>query len=304
MLYAVIDIGSSIIKYKIYEYSEGKIEPVIIHDKTTGLISYRKDNTLTDEGIEVLLNTLKELKNYSDKLHVDKSYYIATASLRNVKNQNEVLDLVKKSLNIDITIYTGEEEAKHSFHSLRWIDLPCDEGIFVDIGGGSSEITIFEDTNKILEQKSIPIGVLTIFNEYVSLLYPTKEEQQNIINETLKRIKNLKINDFSREYLYGIGKTFVTLKRLFEHLKVKTDKNNLITIEQVDLVLDKLSTNSKENYKPTLQVDSERVHTIIPSLLITKALSIRFNIKKIYVCDVTLQDGIIFDIIEKNQYSI
>lgn len=65
MLYAVIDIGSSIIKYKIYEYSEGKIEPVIIHDKTTGLISYRKDNILTDEGIEVLLNTLKELKKYS-----------------------------------------------------------------------------------------------------------------------------------------------------------------------------------------------------------------------------------------------
>ena len=30
-------------------------------------------------------------------------------------------------------------------------------------------------------------------------------------------------------------------------------------------------------------------------------LFIRFNIKKIYVCDVTLQDGIIFDIIEKNQ---
>ncbi len=299
MLYAVIDIGSSIIKYKIYEYSEGKIEPVIIHDKTTGLISYRKDNTLTDEGIEVLLNTLKELKKYSDKLHVDKSYYVATASLRNVKNKNEVLDLVKKSLNIDITVYTGEEEAKHSFHSLRWIDLPCDEGIFVDIGGGSSEITIFEDTDKILEQKSIPIGVLTIFNEYVSLLYPTKEEQQTIINETLKRINNLKINDFSMEYLYGIGKTFVTLKRLFEHLKVKPDKNNLITIEQVDLVLDKLSTNSKENYKPALQVDSERVHTIIPSLLITKALSIRFNIKKIYVCDVTLQDGIIFDIIEK-----
>ena len=64
MLYAVIDIGSSIIKYKIYEYNQGKIEPIIIHDKTTGLISYRKDNVLTNEGIEVLLTTLKELKTF------------------------------------------------------------------------------------------------------------------------------------------------------------------------------------------------------------------------------------------------
>lgn len=297
MLYAVIDIGSSIIKYKIYEYSEGKIEPIIIHDKTMGLISYRKDNLLTDEGIDVLLNTLKELKTYSDKLHVDKTYYVATASLRNIDNKQEVLDIVKNSLGIEITVLTGEEEAKHSFHSLRWIDLPSNKGIFVDMGGGSSEITIFEEKNTILEQKSIPIGVLTIFNEYVSLLYPTKEEQKIIIDETLKRINDLNIDEFSMEYLYGIGKTFVTLKRLFEHLKVKTDKSNLITIEQVDFVLDKLSTNTKENYKPALQVDSERVHTVIPSLLITKALSIRFDISKIYVCNVTLQDGIILDII-------
>lgn len=298
MLYAVIDIGSSIIKYKIYEYSEGKIEPIIKHDKATGIISYQKDNSLTDEGIEVLLDTLKELKTYSDKLHVDKTYYVATASLRNIANKQEVLDIVKNSLNIEITVLSGEEEAKHSFHSLRWIDLPSDEGIFVDIGGGSSEITIFEEKETILEQKSIPIGVLTIFNEYISLLYPTKEEQKIIINETLKRINDLKINEFNREYLYGIGKTFVTLKRLFEHLKIKRDKSNLLTIEQVDYVLDKFSTNSKENYKPSLQVDSERVHTIVPSLLITKALSIRFNISKIYVCNVTLQDGIILDIVE------
>ena len=205
--------------------------------------------------------------------------------------------MVKNSLGIEIIVLTGEEEAKHSFHSLQWIDLPSDEGIFIDIGGGSSEITIFEENNSILEQKSIPIGVLTIFNEYVSLLYPTKEEQKIIINETLKRINDLKINDYTMEYLFGIGKTFVTLKRLFEHLKVKTDKSDVLTIEQVDFVLDKLSTNNKDNYKPALQVDSERVHTIVPSLLITKALSIRFNIKKIYVCNVTLQDGIIFDII-------
>lgn len=297
MLYAVIDIGSSIIKYKIYEYSEGKIEPIIIHDKTTGIISYRKDNVLTDEGIEVLLDTLKELKTYSEKLHVDNTYYVATASLRNINNKQEVLDIVKKSLGIEITVLSGEEEAQHSFHSLRWIDLPSDEGIFIDIGGGSSEITIFEEKESILEQKSIPIGVLTIFNEYVSLLYPTKEEQKIIINETLKRINDLKINNYRKEYLYGIGKTYVTIKRLFEHLKIKQDKGNLITIEQVDYVLDKFSTNTKENYKPALQVDSERVHTIIPSLLITKALAIRFNISKIYVCDVTLQDGIILDII-------
>lgn len=299
MLIAITDIGSSILKYKIYEYNKDKLEPVIILDKTMGLIAYRENSMLTDEGIEVLLDCLKEFKNYSQKLRVDRSYYVATASLRNITNRQKVLDTVKEQLNIDITVYTGEEEAKQSFHSLKWIDIPSDDGLFVDMGGGSSEITIFEDRNTILEQKSIPIGVLTIFHEYVSLLYPTKEEQEIIIKETLKRIDALNIDDYSKDYLYGIGKSFVTIKRLFEHLKVKEDKGNVITINQVDTVLDMLSANTKENYKPALQVDSERIHTIVPSLLITKALSIRFNTKKVYVCNVTLQDGIIFDVIEK-----
>jgi exopolyphosphatase/guanosine-5'-triphosphate,3'-diphosphate pyrophosphatase len=299
MLYAIIDIGSSIIKYKIYEYCNGTIEPIIIHDETKGLISYRKDNKLTVEGLNVLLNTLKEFKTYSDKLHVDKSYYVATASLRNLDNKEEVLSKVKEELDININILSGKEEAQHSFHSIKWIDIPTSEGILVDMGGGSSEITIFKD-NIIEEQKSIPIGVLTIYNEYVSLLYPTKEEQPIIIEEILKRIDSQNIGDYSKEYLYGIGKTCVTIKKLFEHMKVKTDDSNILTIEQVDQVLNILSSNTKENFKPALQVDSERVHTVVPSLLITKALSMRFNIKKIFICDVTLQDGIIFDIIEKN----
>lgn len=298
MLYAIIDIGSSIIKYKIYEYANNNVEPVIIHDKTMGLINYRKNNILTDEGIEVLLSTLNEFKKYSEKLNVDKSFYIATASLRNIKNREEVLTIVKTKLNIDIKIYTGEEEAKNSFNSLKWVDTSSNDGILVDIGGGSSEITIFENQDKILEQKSIPIGVLSIYNEYVSLLFPTIEEQQVILDKILDKINDLNIADYSKEYLYGIGKTFVSLKRLFEHMNIKKDKSNILTIEQVDIVLDELSTNTKENFKPALIVDSERVHTMIPSLLITKALSIRFNIKKIQVCDVTLQDGIILGVVK------
>lgn len=299
MLYAVIDIGSSIIKYKIYEYSNNAIEPVILNDKTMGLISYRKKDRLTPEGITILLKTLKEFISYSDKLNVDKSYFYATASLRNIENSAEVLRIVKEKLGIDITILTGAEEAGHSFNSINWVKIPEDEGLLVDIGGGSSEVTIFE--NKIpLEQKSIPLGVLNIYNNYVSLLLPTKDEQEIIINEIREKIRELKFRNASKEYLYGIGKTIVILKKLFNHLGIENDEN-IINIEDINKVLEHFSVNSKENFKPLLLVNSERVHTMIPSLLIIKAISLEFNIKKVFVCNVTLQDGLILDIIENDK---
>lgn len=299
MLYAVTDIGSSIIKYKIYDYTDGNLESVIINDKTTGLISYRKNNKLTSKGISVLLDTLKELITYSNKLNVEKNYFYATASLRNIENREEVLRVVREKLNIDIAILTGEEEARHSFNSINWINIPKDEGLLVDIGGGSSEVSIFKDKTP-LEQKSIPTGVLKIYNEYVSLLLPTKEEQEHIIKEVREKIKELNFMKTSEEYLYGIGKSIVILKKLFSHMGYETSEN-IINIEDVDTLLNQLSSNTKENFKPLLLVDSERVHTMIPCLLILKAIAIEFKIEKIFVCNVTLQDGLILDIIENDK---
>lgn len=298
MLYAIVDIGSSIIKYKIYKKNQENIEPVIINDKTSGLISYRLDNKLTDKGIKVLIKTLTEFIDYSNKLNVDKNFFFATASLRDIENSEYVLLKVKKELNIDIRILSGEEEAKLSFESLKFVEKISKEGILVDIGGGSSEVSIFEN-DKAIEQKSLKIGVLTIYNKYVSLLYPTKKEQNKIIDVVTEKIKEQHFDKYEKEYLYGIGKTFVTIKTLFEHINIKKDKGNLLNINQVNYFLDKYAENTKENFKPLLQVDSERVHTIIPSLLIVKALSQEFSLKQIYVCNVTLQDGIILNIIEK-----
>ena len=75
MKYAIIDIGSSIIKYKIYDYENNTIEPIIKNDERVGLISYRENNQLTNEGLTILLSTLKKFMEYSSKLNVDKSYF-------------------------------------------------------------------------------------------------------------------------------------------------------------------------------------------------------------------------------------
>ena len=298
MKYAIIDIGSSIIKYKIYDYENNTIEPIIKNDERVGLISYRENNQLTNEGLTILLSTLKKFEEYSSKLNVDKSYYFATASLRNITNTKEVLETVKNELDIDITILTGPQEADYSFNSLNMMEIPCNDGILLDIGGGSSEITIFKE-KRVEQQESIPTGVLKIYNKHISLLYPNKKEQEIIIKDVTDKIHKLNIGSYQKDYLYGIGKTFTTIKKLIEHMKIKTDTSNVIDIDLVDVLLEKLSDNTKECFMPLLQVDSERIHTILPSLLIVKALSLEYDIKKIYVSNVTLQDGIIYKILNK-----
>lgn len=298
MRYAIIDIGSSIIKYQTYEYEENKIEPIIAKDKATRLISYRKDGYLTNEGIKVLIETLREFQYYNRKLAIDEAYYYATASLRKLKNKEYVISKVKKELNININIITGIEESQLSFKSIEKVELPQECGVMIDIGGGSSEVTIFNE-KEVEKQASMPIGVLVIFNNYIKMLLPQKDEQDEILNVVNEELESLKLGDYSKKYLYGIGKTFKVMKRVLEFMKIKEDAGYEFSIQDVDIALERLSGNSKEKFMPLLQVDSERIHTVVPSMLITKAVCSKFNITNIYVCDCTLQDGLLYDILEK-----
>ena len=54
MLYGIVDIGSNTIRLKIYEYKNNKIKSVFSKKKTAGLIAYRDDGKLNDEGINIL----------------------------------------------------------------------------------------------------------------------------------------------------------------------------------------------------------------------------------------------------------
>ena len=60
MLYGIVDIGSNTIRLKIYEYKNNKIKSVFSKKKTAGLIAYRDDGKLNDEGINILSSILNK----------------------------------------------------------------------------------------------------------------------------------------------------------------------------------------------------------------------------------------------------
>ena len=301
MRYGIIDIGSNTIRFKIYDYLNGKVKNLISKKRTAGLVSFKENGNLNDEGIRVLLATLRRFDKYMNELNVDETYYFATASLRNIKNTKEILDKVKDTLNINIHVLTSKEEANLSFEAIKDGDLNRTDGILIDVGGGSSEITIFE--NKIpINMVSLPVGSLLIYEEYVSLMFPNEEEKERIHRRVLTEIRNSGVEMYDKDILFGVGGTVRTIKKLLKHLKLKEDNSQVIPIFLLDELLNQLARNTKEDYNKVLQIKVERIHTLVPGIIIIKTIADYFNVKQLYVSSYSIREGVLYSVIDgKNE---
>ncbi len=296
MKYGITDIGSNTIRFNIYNHKNGKSKRLISKKKTAGLISYKKNGKLSKKGIKVLVSTVKKFKKHLKELEVDKTYYFATACLRNVDNTEEVLDIVKNETGITIHVLTSEEEAILTFDALKGKDLDRDEGVLIDVGGGSSEITVFEN-NTPLDDVSLPVGSLLMYEEYVSLMFPNEEEKEAIHQRVVEEIEKSGIEKYDQEIMFGIGGTVRVINKMLIHLNLKDETSPLIPIHLLDTLLDELKTNTKEDFDKVLQVKAERIHTLIPGLIIIKTIAEYFEVEYLHIIHHSLKEGVLHSII-------
>lgn len=93
---------------------------------------------------------------------------VATSAMREAGNSRQLVQRVRRKTGIDIEIIDGNEEAQLVFSSKLYDTINADEHnfVYVDVGGGSTEISIIKD-KKVLESKSFKIGGVRLMNELV-----------------------------------------------------------------------------------------------------------------------------------------
>ena len=95
MLYGIVDIGSNTVKLNVYNCENDDIRVMFSKKENLGLVFYINNGKLTNEGIEELVTVLKKMKNDLDYLKIDNYSFFSTASLRNIENSDEVIQIIK-----------------------------------------------------------------------------------------------------------------------------------------------------------------------------------------------------------------
>lgn len=93
---------------------------------------------------------------------------VATSAMREAKNGRQIVSRVLRKTGIDIETISGKEEARLVFSSKLYDTINADvrNFVYIDVGGGSTEISIIQD-KKVLNSKSFKVGGVRLMNELV-----------------------------------------------------------------------------------------------------------------------------------------
>ncbi len=296
MIYALIDLGSNTIRLTVYqcEQIQGDKRPPIdiyFHKKTVaGIASYVEEGRLSEKGMQRASDVLNNYKRVLKPFGIENVQVFATASLRNIENTQEAVDYIQRKTGWLVDVISGEEEATYGFLGMT-LAMPARDGILLDIGGGSTEIVIYQDS-KILKACSLPIGSLNLFSQYVDGLLPTISEKDKISARVLEEVQQAALTvPFRHPVICGVGGTVRATARLNNEVFRRTSDNNAIPARNLKYMTKQINGERNHFVTTILKTAPERIHTIAPGMLILRTLSKYFDSKEIVVSGFGVREG-------------
>jgi len=290
MICGVIDMGANSIRLSIYRVEGSEAKLLLNKKETAGLASYVRNGKLSLKGLEKACLVLNDFKEVLSNLNITDIHVFATASLRNIDNTEEALIYIRQKTDIRIDVLSGEEEAVLGFAGAGRVS-GISKGIIIDIGGGSTELVEFND-NVVTAATSMPVGSLNLCNRHVKKLFPSDSELKNIRCDILEQLASLnEYSNFCVDTIIGIGGTVRAAAKLNNEFFDYHSENNLISIENLQQLINHYRDRDNKVMKAILRVAPERIHTLIPGLNILYSIAEYFDAKTIMANKYSIREG-------------
>ena len=289
MKQAIIDIGSNSIRLTLYE-AEAQSFKILFREKImAGLAGYVEDGKLSAEGIECACAGLLTFRKILQTLQIENVCVFATASLRNISNTARALSVIRAATGFQVEVISGEDEALFGYAGAMQ-ELHLTGGAFLDIGGASTEIVTFED-GKPVDFASIPIGSLSLYRRCVKKILPGEGSLKRLRQEIEMTIDVSGGALAPRALLVGVGGTARAALKLARHYYGISDDCRSMTAEQLDGLCKFLCSGRKEASDLILRLEAERIHTLVPGLLILQHVFHLFGAQQLVIGKYGVREG-------------
>jgi exopolyphosphatase/guanosine-5'-triphosphate,3'-diphosphate pyrophosphatase len=286
--FATIDIGSNAIRLLISNVYKRDSKFFITKNSLIrlpvrlGQDSF-KNGKISKTNITRLIDSLKSFQLIMKVHNVEKYLAYATSALRSSSNGELIVNEVSNKIGLNVEIISGSKEAKIITNNNKFFSNE-NTYCFLDVGGGSTELTLFKN-NKIISSKSFKIGGVRLINNLVKS--STWKKLEEWIYDNLGSQKDIK--------LVGLGGN---INKIF-----KISGNNIgvpLKKSLLDISINKLDKMTDFEKTIKLKLNPDRIDVIIPAGKIYQFIMDKLNSKEILVPKIGLADAMVHELLKKS----
>lgn len=284
--YGAIDIGSNAVRLLVSNVIEDKEKDPQFKKSSLVRVPIRLGadafvlGIISEENINRMIDAMQAFKLIM-KVHGVKRYKAcATSAMREASNGSDVVAQIKEQTGVDIDIIDGKKEAAIiSATDLNQLIESDSTYLYVDVGGGSTEFTLFSH-GKIINSKSFKIGTVRLINNSKAENKAKFKKVQQWIEENTKQYKRIA--------LIGSGGN---INKLFKMSGREPGKPiSYIYLNAQYQFLKKMSYKERVS---ELGLNPDRADVIVPATKIYLSAMKWSGARKIFVPKIGLSDGII-----------
>lgn len=235
---------------------------------------------ISNEKIKKFIYTLKSFKLLAKAYGINDITGVATSAMREASNRDSILKKIYEKTKLNIEVIDGDREAELIFKSFNINELNSVLPIlFIDVGGGSTELTIFNDqVGKI--SKSFSIGTIRSLKNKVDV-----KVWDQIDNWLLK-------NGISSQEITAVG-TGGNINKISQLARKRYLEP--ISFEELSETYDYLNALTLSERIENLRMNPDRADVIIPATEIYISIMRMAKIENIIVPKMGLTEGLILE---------
>ncbi|NND72748.1 MAG: Ppx/GppA family phosphatase [Rhodothermales bacterium] len=257
---------------------------------------------LSEDAMERAVEAMRIVKQFGLDNNARGHLALATSAIREASNGQKLIRHIKDASGIEVVAITGEEEAYLIYRGVTASLHFSQPVVLVDIGGGSTEITI-ADTHGRRSSVSLPLGAARLTEQFVSHDPITVAELQalqahfeKLLRPTIDDVLTLNIHT-----LIGSSGTIENLARIASRmpLEVIVDKEFAVSAYEVEAVAREFLFSDRISRASIERLSAKRIDQIVSGAALIAFLIDRMRIARLRISPFALREGVMVEFASK-----
>jgi exopolyphosphatase / guanosine-5'-triphosphate,3'-diphosphate pyrophosphatase len=300
---AVIDVGASAIRLVIAQYAPGE-RPQVLEEASRSVLLGRDTFAVGRIGAattDAAVRALSGFRRMMDDYGVTRVRAVATSAVREAANCDTFLDRVRVRTGVEIEVIDGSEESRLTYLAVRdglatHAALAAPAALLVEVGGGSVDVTRLENGQPV-QAGVFPLGAIRL-RQRLGVWFGSHEQRIRLLTAQVDTtvgeiVTEVPVGDTAFVVALGSDMRFAA-GRLIEDGDGSVAEIGRRAFMEFAQNVEKCDEDELVSRYRLSPIDAE---TLVPALLVYRALIDATAAQTIVVPEVSLRAGLLIDLI-------